>query len=86
MSQTMFSRRMLVSTLWMRIVRVRCSYRIGSALTKNSHMRGSWRKGGQIDPRGHLRGDVVGLADRQRDDGERRVLRAAGGELAGRRR
>jgi hypothetical protein len=40
MSQTMFSSRMLVSTPWMRIVRERCSYWIGSALTKYSHMVG----------------------------------------------
>src|SRR5258706_612471 len=30
----------------------------------------------------HLVGNVIRLPDRQRDDGERRILRRAGGELA----
>lgn len=32
--------------------------------------------------RAHLLGDILGLADRERDDGKRRVAGVVGGELA----
>src|SRR6218665_2574463 len=93
MSQTMFSSRMLVSTPCRRTLRVRCSYWIGSALTKNPHMFCSFCSipagRGRRWPRvlasdrasSRLRRDVIGLSNGQCHDGQGRILRAAGGEL-----
>ena len=61
-SHTMFSRRRLVSTPWMRIVRERCSYMIGSALTKNSHMVVSWVVAGRAAPWLQIARAVICLA------------------------